>query len=468
MLVTSCSEDLYEEHTEINKVKTVNLQDLPFLEQNINQRRASFKSTSESAIDYFSLIETQDILLVEQVDGTKDYTFALKLPYQDTLTNLIAQEKNNTITYSLIKYTAQNQEAWLQGLESNNPFAIPVTVTQFGIDSKSNPLCIKLKGTCPSGLHDLSTIAGCDFKDLGSWTFNITYYVCDNGGGSTGSSSAGDSGGSTGSSSAGDSGGTGGSSPSDPNANNTSGGSSGTGTGPSTFPKPCKTCDFSGAGNTPCENLKKVSNNPYIKAGMIELKPKYTENVEHGYSIKTDGNGGYLPLIPASLTNNGTAVLMLTGTSCVGGLHCHFQDNDPEKINHDEMFSDNDIFTLYKIADKHNSNGQPKNYNDYFVHMCNKYGTYMIKIKNWEQFYAFMNSSEWKKDGSINFRNEINKLENGTSTQYINTLLDYLEDYEAGIGIYVADDDFKWSELNLAPGGRTNKNILPKKTPCPN
>lgn len=220
ILATSCSEDLYEEHTEINKVKTVNLQDLPFLEQNINQRRASFKSTSESAIDYFSLIETQDILLVEQVDGTKDYTFALKLPYQDTLTNLIAQEKNNTITYSLIKYTAQNQEAWLQGLESNNPFAIPVTVTQFGIDSKSNPLCIKLKGTCPSGLHDLSTIAECDFKDLGSWTFNLTYYVCDNGGGSTGSSSAGDSGG------------TGGSSPSDPNANNTSGGSSGTGTGP--------------------------------------------------------------------------------------------------------------------------------------------------------------------------------------------------------------------------------------------
>ena len=469
MLVTSCSEDLYEEHTEINKVKTVNLQDLPFLEQNINQRRASFKSTSESAIDYFSLIETQDILLVEQVDGTKDYTFALKLPYQDTLTNLIAQEKNNTITYSLIKYTAQNQEAWLQGLESNNPFAIPVTVTQFGIDSKSNPLCIKLKGTCPSGLHDLSTIAGCDFKDLGSWTFNITYYVCDNGGGSTGSSSAGDSGGSTGSSSAGDSGGTGGSSPSDPNANNTSGGSSGTGTGPSTFPKPCKTCDFSGTGNTPCENLKKVSNNPYIKAGMIELKPKYTENVEHGYSIKTDGNGGYLPLIPASLTNNGTAVLMLTGTSCVGGLHCHFQDNDPEKINHDEMFSDHDINTLFKFSINHNTNGQPKNYNDYFLHMNNKDATYMIKIKDVAKFYAFRDSDEWNNKNNTleKLTYKYNKLSNGTSTQYINEFLTYLEEVDAGIGLYVADDNFNWSELNLVPGAKNNNTITPKKTPCP-
>ena len=441
ILITSCSEDLYEDATENNRVKTVTIEDVPFLKENINQRRASFKSTSKNAVDYFSLIETQGILLVEKADGSKDYTFALKLPYQDTLTNLIAQEKNNVFTYSLLKYNAENQAAWLQGLEGPNPFAIPVNVTQTDLEGKSlapSDYCPRLISICPSGLHTLSSYHLCNYY-FNEWTFNVVSEPCpiEGGGGDT-------------------------------TPNNGGGSTIGGGSNTSTSPKPCKTCDFSGAGNTPCENLKKVSNNPYIKAGMIELKPKYTDTQESGYRIKMNSDGTYLPPEEALLGTGGTSVLSKAGGNYVGVLHVHFQDYDPEFINHDEMFSDDDIFTLYKIADKHNSNGQPKNYNDYFVHMCNKYGTYMIKIKNWEQFYAFMNSSAWNKNVSNRLRENYNKLENGTSTQYINTLLYYLEDKKAGIGIYVADDDFKWSELNLAPGGGTNKNILPKKTPCPN
>ena len=241
ILITSCSEDLYEDATENNRVKTVNIEDVPFLKENINQRRASFKSTSKNAVDYFSLIETQGVLLVEKADGSKDYTFALKLPYQDTLTNLIAQEKNNVFTYSLLKYNAENQAAWLQGLEGPNPFAIPVNVTQTDLEGKSlapSDYCPRLISICPSGLHTLSSYHLCNYY-FNEWTFNVVSEPCpiEGGGGDT-------------------------------TPNNGGGSTIGGGSNTSTSPKPCKTCDFNNI-DDPCGKIKEKTSNPKY---LIEFK----------------------------------------------------------------------------------------------------------------------------------------------------------------------------------------------------
>lgn len=444
ILITSCSEDLYEDATENNRVKTVTIEDVPFLKENINQRRASFKSTSKNAVDYFSLIETQGILLVEKADGSKDYTFALKLPYQDTLTNLIAQEKNNVFTYSLLKYNAENQAAWLQGLEGPNPFAIPVNVTQTDLEGKSlapSDYCPRLISICPSGLHTLSSYHLCNYY-FNEWTFNVVSEPCpiEGGGGDT-------------------------------TPNNGGGSTIGGGSNTSTSPKPCKTCDFNNIDNDPCENLKKNPTKPIANTtppktvldNLNDLKDKMaTIPRERLYAmIPTSTNEDQFVEQFENGPLNGDGVEYAAYSNAISIImHCHYD------VNQVSIFSLDDLQQMYFFKSTGNI-FKPETYTSYVVTMHGN--TYALKFapQNPNSSYDETYFDDWfideldKTTKKSLYELNIN-AKNSVATNEFN-FLHFIRANNLGIEIYKATDNTftQWSKLTIGPNNQV------KPIPCP-
>ncbi len=460
---------MYEDATENNRVKTVNIEDVPFLKENINQRRASFKSTSKNAVDYFSLIETQGILLVEKADGSKDYTFALKLPYQDTLTNLIAQEKNNVFTYSLLKYNAENQAAWLQGLKGPNPFALPVTVTQTDLEGKSLPsnLCIRASATCPSGDHTLENADGCVYS-LNQWTYNLSYYEC-SGGGSDGSNSSDDSNSSSdggNSSSSSTSGG-------DTTPNNGGGSTIGGGSNTSTSPKPCKTCDFNNI-DDPCGKIKEKTSNPKY---LIEFKNLNKPSIfdlpyESGFFEMPDLNP---PKYVWGVHQNATSVKIPNLALNATHVHNNNPKVDEDGLSYDgtvKILSPKDVVELITTLQTNNGS-TPQNT---FISMVSSDAIYALTLLEQIPITTNMNlnSKEYEKMfilDAINilddFRGTSPEQIDARNTQLKKLLFNYLKkmgiDNKVGLfqGEYDANENrIKWKKIKID----NNNNLI--ETPC--
>ena len=430
ILITSCSEDLYEDATENNRVKTVNIEDVPFLKENINQRRASFKSTSKNAVDYFSLIETQGILLVEKADGSKDYTFALKLPYQDTLTNLIAQEKNNVFTYSLLKYNAENQAAWLQGLEGPNPFAIPVNVTQTDLEGKSlapSDYCPRLISICPSGLHTLSSYHLCNYY-FNEWTFNVVSEPCpiEGGGGDT-------------------------------TPNNGGGSTIGGGSNTSTSPKPCKTCNFNNIDNDPCSLIKKLNNDFVFKTKLASLfQSAKIDNFEKYSVLSADPTPNTQPgqedaydYADSQGVPNATGAIYTAYTNSLGVIHSHY-------VGLNSIFSPDDLQDLY------NKMLVPEITDNFFIGVVTAEGTaYILQIQDRQAFINFGNQYLANDDKTLKFTNKFYKgkynLASNDKVANEKNFLKMMSDF--GMGVSLAGTSFS---SNVQPSPNLFSNLQVK------
>lgn len=214
---------------------------------------------------------------------------------------------------------------------------------------------------------------------------------------------------------------------------------------------------------TPCQELKKVAININEKNALQDLETKTNESQENGYYI-TRNNGSINHNIPQpaySSSFSPNEIVMPTGGNNIGAFHTHPTDSDGWY----PMFSDGDLNYLFKVAKNHNTNGQPKNYSEYFLTLTVPEGTFAIKIKDPLKFYNFRNNGRWRGDELPALRNKYqarNPTDNIKAFQ--KDLLTLLNENDAGVGLYEASSDLSsWSELVL---DNVNPNADPIKQPC--
>lgn len=215
-----------------------------------------------------------------------------------------------------------------------------------------------------------------------------------------------------------------------------------------------------------------MTDNTSIRFALNNLKNEVYDTREHGYSISKNPNDGTINTptpCAQSLIDPNQVEIPFRG-NVIGGMHTHFPSNDPETITHYHMFSDQDIYALFLIAAYHNNNGNPKNYQEYVLTLTNTTGTFAIKIKDWVKFATFINSDDWKERAGKHVLSELAKKYNDFNqstgfNEYANSFLKVLIDFDAGIGLYQADDNYNWSELTKDPA--TNSlTANPIKVPC--
>jgi len=76
-------------------------------------------NTESDLTTYLNLINPNDVIIIEDENGVKNYTFTLDLVEEGKLTNLVVQDNNGSYTYNLIEYTADDMEQWLNDVYVN-------------------------------------------------------------------------------------------------------------------------------------------------------------------------------------------------------------------------------------------------------------------------------------------------------------------------------------------------------------
>ena len=165
LIAYSCSEekDIMKEE---NRISTVNLKDLPFLQKELNKDKSKGFYSKEDAMYYLDKINTENIIQIIDQLGIKSYTFGLNYRKQDTLFNLCAKETNEGYSYTLLKYSTTNLDEWIQDIKTTQKSFINPDIKAEPLDSKvylSQTTCIEFHFLCPSGEHDLSNSSGCVF-----------------------------------------------------------------------------------------------------------------------------------------------------------------------------------------------------------------------------------------------------------------------------------------------------------------
>lgn len=172
-----CEKEIYENSLqEKENVSRVNLNDLPFLKKSLNKKFAKGSFAKEELIFYLDKINTENIIQIIDQQGLKNYTFAINYRTQDTIYNLCAKEKNEgNYTYSLVKYSSQNIDQWIEDLKSTNQSSInPDIKADLLLDSRTVSLpCISVLLTCPSGEHNSINSYGCIYN-INQWSMAVT------------------------------------------------------------------------------------------------------------------------------------------------------------------------------------------------------------------------------------------------------------------------------------------------------
>lgn len=199
LLLTNCQNDDFNSQKTKNEAenkRVVKLNDLPFLEKDINKRQGIY---SRSASDYINMINPNQVIEYTNPDNSKTYTFALNIHENDTLTNLFITERGNDFEYHLIKYSSSEIEGWkdqiVDGVKPNININISIE-RLYNTSSKSGGSCFETGWVCPSGQHHEGQESECTF-DTNEWGFTTYLVPCDDGGGS-GSGGTGGSGGGSG------------------------------------------------------------------------------------------------------------------------------------------------------------------------------------------------------------------------------------------------------------------------------
>lgn len=197
ILLIGCEEEhSSHEHGE-SRINDFNLQDLPEINAFINSQKSLMGR--DASINLLDSIIPENVIVVEESDGTKTYTFGLSIVEPETqMTNLIIDQTNDGFEYFTITYESENLPAWKQEVDNNQIITIPVEVTKNSIDTSlmgRGGDCIggvSYGYECPQGIHFGSSQGSCTYT-FSSWRLVITMMVvpCDDQGGGGGSVSTG-------------------------------------------------------------------------------------------------------------------------------------------------------------------------------------------------------------------------------------------------------------------------------------
>src|SRR5690606_28300483 len=189
---------------------------------------------------------------------------------------------------------------------------------------------------------------------------------------------------------------------------------------------------------------KMVSDGQFVAQSLDMLNGKTNETKEWGYAVKypkINGVPTYTSntVMQASFQNPNVLEMMnYIGGDYVGVFHTH---PDPSQTTYVPMFSPEDVEYLFWVANKHNTNGQSKNYSVYVITLTVPSGTYALKIESIEKFNLFINSKY--EEFKIKLRKAYDKSGNqASSSVLINNLLNKLKEYDTGITLYKANEDY--------------------------
>jgi hypothetical protein len=219
----------------------------------------------------------------------------------------------------------------------------------------------------------------------------------------------------------------------------------------------------------PCESLKEFTNDPNIKASLVDLRDNKlgaTPYREHGYSYSKEPNGSTTTTaLPPGSVGSSTIGIPAGGTK-YSASHTHPDDGLTMP-----MFSPEDIIVLYTLLKHYNYNSTNGTQNQmlssftYTVTTIN--GTYAMKIDN-TLFYGFMSSimnDTKKKNQFISELKTLQKNKNTTDSAsgFEKDFLNFVSKYNLNISLYKANQDFtNWNKLSVNP---TNPNNI-TSTPC--
>ena len=136
IIIVSCTleKDALEEH-EHRKLteQRISLYEIPGLQSKINARIQANKSMNRGGeIDYLELLNPDNVLLIEEENGNKHYTFSLNMQENNTLTNVVIKQVGTEIDYKVIEYASPDIEQWLIDNIDNGYSTITPTITQKG------------------------------------------------------------------------------------------------------------------------------------------------------------------------------------------------------------------------------------------------------------------------------------------------------------------------------------------------
>lgn len=440
VLLAGCEKELYEDQIEQSRVKTVSLKNLPFLQQSIAKMKMKMKVSNKEGIDYLSLIDTTEVRLYENLDGSKDYTFALQLYEQNKLTNLVIKQYGEEYYYKLIEYTSTNYTQWIEDVKANGFSMEPMQVELFDLN-KIGGACFVHAITCSSGLHSstLGNLYQCRLS-MSEWGV-VTYQVpCVDGNGGGG---YGGSGGGTG----------------------TGSGGGGGGGVINTAPKPCTRCDFT-PNETPCEQLKNRNNKAIANTtppktvvdNLKDLKNNMAANPRERFFALTPTSAAedeFVESYTEGALNGAEVALSLYQNAVTAFMHCHYSTSLLS------IFSLSDLQQMYFYTNTGNIYN-PSTFTSYLV---TAHGTqYAIKFNG--QSYSSNFFLGWEADGIKYIREEEYKKKVDVSNSIQSNelgFLQFIKQQQMGFELYRANSDFsQWTKLSLNPQGTQ---II--EVPCP-
>lgn len=495
LFIISCQKDdeTYEVESKIPK-SNLNLTTLKTkeIEKNTNLMRIINKAEKKVSdnkanktvynAEYDFTINT-DYAKVIETNGLKNYTFGVYRTVDNgLLENLLLEEQaDSTFRVSLVQYNITETE--INSLINREIIDAEDKITFIALDDISDTVFSKVNsdaetctvysnvyqggGSCYSGQHNYS-----DGDDCWYWEQGITIFMATNGGYVLTASEV-DCGG-------------GGSTPDPGTTNgNPDGGPQGGGYDggtytpptPDTTPVLCPRCpeieEDNGTPNTPCQELQDVSNTPSKLAKLMELKNSTGLNKEVGFT-RTDSIVGF----PNSTVEYQDLIWNATLKQLVcnplgGQLYSAYGHTHYDIENQLSVFSLSDINTIFTLLESANISSVEFN-----VFLVTAHGTkYALKFKNLQGVQDFVNfGNTWFSDWGVStgyndFESQQNKIENIYEKKYKikprkvtknhkneANFARFLNDYNMGLDLYKANDDFsQWEKVN--PDGTT--------TPCP-
>ena len=472
LLVSSCQNDYYEEN---GQQGTVKITEKRFDELIVNNKfRALFEAIPKKKHSFSTALQARTAM-----EDQYDFTIVdvpIKVATADNLTSytmlITREDQSNSYFENLV----------IQEDVDNNKQAVILKYKPIEVSEEIAHDSFDFTGTIEMQKIALNTNS---FGYAGTDVCSVTWTMCNYGGSehvagprctqvyTKTMSVLCDTGTPTGGNNSGGSGGDGG-------AGSSSGGSGGDGGGPGsvipdeevvTSPITPGLVSPDGFGvlipKTPCAQLSKMGNDPGINEKLSELESLTGLDHENGYGVTKDpitGNYGTPHSIPQNpLVPNELNIKNFQGGSFIGTMHNHPDYN----YGYYPMFSDADVVGLYNLATQHDNYGHSNEVNpsEFFDIMSSLFGTYAIKIKDFEKFKISMK----KKRERFRKKMDLAFPQDGSTPSdilnYEKKILAIFKDIDMGVGLYKAKPNTnfgEWEELVLD----SSPNNPPIKKPC--
>ncbi|OYU84949.1 MAG: hypothetical protein CFE24_03925 [Flavobacterium sp. BFFFF2] len=117
LFLTGCTKDLYDDTVREEQLKhyVAKLSDLPMVQQHVQRQKMKRAANRDAGIDYWSLINLDKVIVLEDKEGLQSFTFYVNLPDTNKLTNLVVKEKiDGSYEEYLFEYISNDLQQWLQ------------------------------------------------------------------------------------------------------------------------------------------------------------------------------------------------------------------------------------------------------------------------------------------------------------------------------------------------------------------